>query len=63
MITFINAVIVVAGTPMLLINACAFVWMFLALYAEWRVMDADLDAECSGEGIVWGATAHSMGKP
>lgn len=63
MITFLNAVIVIAGSLMLLMSVGMFLFVVLIAIAEWRDVCADADAERDGEGIVRGAVAHSMGKP
>lgn len=63
MTTFLNVVIVVSGGLLLLGALVVLLVVTGCSIVEWRKTDADSDAERSGEGIVWGATAHSMGKP
>lgn len=63
MITFLNFIVVVAGSLMLLMVAALFVLLVLMTIAEWRNVYADADAERGDQRIVRGAVANSMGKP
>lgn len=63
MITLLNIIYYTTATLALIAVAGLFVLTVLLFIADWRYEVANTNTKRSGERIVRGAVAHSMGKP